>query len=102
MRFRRRPTEAQLQSWLVDGAPASVERWLDDPDITDQLERLTALPDEHSEALRDTVAPTDGFHDRTTDGVRARVSDLERLGVIVGLLGLGPRTARTWIDHHRD
>jgi hypothetical protein len=98
MRWHRRPTQRQLLSWLEHGTPSSVERWIDDPQITEELERLTQLSAHDTHAIRIAVEPTTGFHERTTDAVRSRVDDLERLGVLIGLLGLGPRIARSLID----
>ena len=63
-----------------------------------RLERLTQLPAHDNHTIRIAVEPTTGFHERTTDAVRSRVDDLERLGVLIGLLGLGPRTASSLID----
>ncbi len=97
-RHRRKPTADQLRAWLEDGSHKWVEKWFDDADVTAELDRLTALPDEHSVALRTAVEPYPGFDDRTVQGVGDRVGDLERVSVLLGLLGLGAQTARSMID----
>lgn len=102
MRWRRRPSSTQLESWLASGEPAWVEAWMDDPEVTVRLERLTALTATSRSTLHAVMAPTDGFEERTIVGVRARVNDLERVGVLFGLLGLAPRIASTLIDPDPD
>lgn len=98
MRWRRRPTEKQIRSWLDTGAPSWVERWVGDPHVDAQLERLSRLADADAEVLRELVEPAAGFRERTSFGVQSRVGDLERLGVVLDLLALGPRTARYLIE----
>ena len=102
MRWRRKPTRQQIESWLEHGTPTWVERWIDDPGVTAELERLTRLPTHHAQALRHVVEPSAGFHERTAHGVHSRVDDLERLSVLIGLLSLGPWTAGSLIDPDRD
>ena len=92
---RRRPSDADLVAWLETGQPSRIDKLLDDPDITVRLERLTALADADIATLEQVVAPTDGFAERTEAGVKNRVSDLERVGTLFGLLGLGAQTARS-------
>ncbi len=92
---RRRPSDAELVRWLETGQPSRVDKLLDDPDITGRLERLTALADTHLATLERAVTPADGFAERTEIGVKSRVSDLERVGILIGLLGLGAQTARS-------
>ena len=96
MKFsRRRPTDADLVSWLTTGKPARVDKLIDDPDVTDRLERITALPTGDIAAIEAAVTPSEGFVARTEAGVHLRVSDLERAGALLGLLGLGAQTMRT-------
>ena len=92
---RRRPSDADLVAWLETGQPSRVDKLLDDADITVRLEQLTALADTDLATLEHVVAPTDGFAERTEIGVKSRVSDLERIGTLFGLLGLGAQTARS-------
>ena len=99
---RRRPSDAELMSWLETGQPSRVDKLLDDPDTTGRLERLTALPDDHVATLSAVVAPTAGFNERTENGVKSRVDDLERVGTLLGLLGLGAQTAKTLGKHEPD
>ena len=96
MKFpRRKPSDDELISWLETGQPSRVDKLLDDPDTTDRLERLTALPDGDVATLNELVAPADGFVERTEAAVQTRVSDLQRVGTLFGLLGLGAQTAKT-------
>ena len=92
---RRRPSDADLVAWLETGQPSRVDKLLDDPEVTGRLERLTALADTDVATLEQAVAPTDGFAARTEIGVKSRVSDLERVGTLFGLLGLGAQTVRS-------
>lgn len=97
MKFpRRKPSDEELMSWLETGLPARVDKLLDDRDTTDRLERLTALPDDDVATLHEVVTPADGFAERTEAAVQTRVSDLQRVGTLFGLLGLGAQTARTF------
>lgn len=96
---RRRPSDAELMSWLETGQPGRVDKLLDDPDTTARLERLTALPDQDVATLSEVVAPAVGFNERTETGVKNRVDDLERVGTLFGLLGLGAQTAKTLGKH---
>ncbi|BAN03778.1 hypothetical protein [Ilumatobacter coccineus] len=93
--FRRRPSDDDLLSWLETGEPRRVDKLLDDPDTTDRLERLTALPADDLAALHDVVEPADGFAERAESAVQTRVGDLQRVGTLFGLLGLGAETAKT-------
>lgn len=102
MRWRRRPNAKQIGRWLASGSPARVERWIDDPEVAAVLERLTELDPEERLALRHVIAPSIGFEERTAHGVSGRVDDLERLGVLFGLLGLGPRAAGAVLDPDAD
>ena len=102
MRWRRRPTEEQIRSWLATGEPEWVERWVDDPDVATHLERLSELPDDDAALLGALVEPTAGFAERTSLAVQSRVGDLERLGVVLDLLSLGPRTVRSLIEPDPD
>ena len=102
MRWRRRPSPAQLEQWLATGEPAAVERWLDDPEVSTALDQLSALSADTLLALKETLSPVDGFEERTAESVRVRVDDLERVGVLFGLLGLAPRVAASIIDPRRD
>ncbi len=92
---RRRPSDADLVGWLETGQPSRVDKMLHDPEVTGRLERLTALPDADIATLEAAVSPADGFAARTEVGVKNRVSDLERVGTLFGLLGLGAQTARS-------
>ena len=97
MKFpRRKPSDAELMSWLETGEPRRVERLLDDPDTTRRLERLTALRDHDVAVLNKLVTPADGFAARTEAAVQTRVSDLQRVGTLLGLLSLGAETAKTF------
>jgi hypothetical protein len=96
MKFpHRRPSDADLASWLETGQPERVEKLIDDSDVTRRLEQLTRLPQADVDAIGAAVAPTAGFADRAASGVRHRVSDLERAVTLLGLLGLSVPTART-------
>jgi len=92
---RRKPSDEELMSWLETGAPGRVDKLLDDPNTAQRLERLTALREHHVATLHELVKPTHGFAERTEIAVKTRVSDLERIGTLFSLLGLGPQTART-------
>ncbi len=97
MKFLRRTlSDEELLSWLETGEPRRVDKLLDDPDTTGRLERLTALPDSDVATLNELVTPADGFAERTEAAVQSRVSDLERVGTLFGLLGLGAQTAKTF------
>lgn len=100
MRFRihRRPSDRDLISWLETGRPVRIERWLDDAETIEHLERLTDLGSVALAVLDELVVPSPGFAARTEAGVRKRVSDLERAGVLFGLLRLGADTARSLPD----
>ena len=102
MKWRRKPNVEQIGQWLDSGSPARVERWLDDPAVAAILERLSELDPEKRLALHDAIAPSVGFEERTAQGVRSRVDDLERLGVLFGLLALGPRAASALLDPDAD
>lgn len=99
---RRRPSDSELMSWLETGQPRRVDKLLHDPDTTGRLERLTALPRDDVATLSEIVAPAVGFTERTETGVKNRVDDLERVGTLFGLLGLGAQTAKTLGKHETD
>ena len=95
MKFpRRKPSDAELMSWLETGEPGRFDKLLDDPEITGRLERLTALRDHDVAVLNKLVTPAAGFTARTEAAVQTRVSDLQRVGTLFGLLGLGAETAK--------
>lgn len=100
MRFRihRRPSDQDLISWLETGRPSRIERWLDDPGTVEHLERLTDLGSVARGVLDELVKPSADFAARTEAGLKKRVSDLERAGVLFGLLRLGADTARSLPD----
>lgn len=103
MRRRRRPpNERHLKRWLDTGTPVWVEDWIDDPTVTARLERLSTLSSDDAATLRELVEPHPGFHERTALGVQRRVDDLGRLGAVLGLLSLGPQTARALLDPDPD
>lgn len=102
MRWRRRPTTQQIESWLEHGTPSWVERWVEDPFVTGELERFTRLSTHDVHSLRTALEPSVGFHERTAIAVGDRVGDLERLGALIGLLGLGPRAVGSLIDRDPD
>lgn len=95
MKFRRRPTDRELVSWLETGRPTRVDKFVDDSEVAHRLERLTELSSTDRAALDESVTPRTGFEARTGSAVRSRVSDLERAGTLLGLLGLGAQTARS-------
>ncbi len=95
---RRRPSDADLESWARTGRPSRVAKFLDDDDVTARLDEITQLPATTAAALHAAVEPEPGFSVRTTAAVRDRVGDLERVGTLFGLLGLGIDTVRTFTD----
>ena len=99
MRFpRRRVSDADLHRWLDTGAPRRVDRLLDDPEVLARLDAITALDDDITDALEAHFEPGDGFSERTADAVMSRVDDLDRIGTMLGMLGLGFQTWRRLAD----
>jgi hypothetical protein len=59
---------------------------------------MTLLHGEERAALLALVSPPPAFAQRTASGVRDRIDELETLGVIAGLIGLGWETGRALAD----
>lgn len=102
LRLYRRPSDRELISWLETGRPTRIDRWLDDALTVERLERLTEFAGIERDALDELVAPPSGFAARAEVGVRTRIGDLERAGVLLGLLRLGADTARAMPTRHAE
>lgn len=99
---RRRISDDDLRRWLDTGTPARVEKSLDDPSVLARLEQLTVLDDEIAELLEVHFTPPSGFSERTAAIITERADNIDRLGTMFGLLGLGFTTWRRLADPSAD
>lgn len=64
-----------LRRWLRSGRPQRVERQLDNPEIVDRLEGMTALSDSDREALDELTSAQPGAIERVATAVDERIND---------------------------